>query len=372
MNGPDALPMAPQVGVLWRRTFVIVLIGLGLFLLDRLTVLLATYWFFEAVDLGSVFWTNLRWGTALFAIGFVLFAGAVVAPAYVHSVSPSSRGLYRWCGMAVGLVAAYLFALRYAEFLPAFPNVGFGETDPVFGRDVGFYVFVLPAAWMGWWTLLAAAVIALISSASAAYQSRRDLEGPGTMGALSAFFGRVSSPLTTGLVLALGLVVAVGVRLSRFNLLVRDNGDSAIHNGAEVLDITGVFSTLNYIHLTSFGVLGVTGGLFFVLREISRGLENTDRVGWTFPVRKAALLVLTPIVLDLSFWAAVGLKNLTMVLPNEPVIQLDLIDRHIQATLEGYDLNGIEISRFVPATDGDPLPVADDLLSNVALRNAPL
>ena len=372
MSGPYGLPMAPQVGVLWRRTFIIVLVGLGLFFLDRLTVLLATYWFFEAVDLSQVFWTNLRAGAALFAIGFVLFVGSIVAPAYVHPVSSSSRGLYRGCGAAVGLVAAYLFALRYAEFLPAFPNVGFGEVDPVFGRDVGFYVFVLPAAWVGWWTLLTAVVVALISSASAAYQSRGDLEPSPRMGAFSAFLGRAASPLTTGLVLALGVVLAVGVRLSRFDLLVKDNAASAINNGAEVLDITGVFSTLNYLHLTSFGVLGVTGGLFFVLREISRGFEGPDRAGWTFPVRKAALLILMPIALDLSFWAAVGLRNLTLVLPNEPVIQLDLIDRHIQATLEGYGLNGIEISRFLPATDGDPLPIADDLLSNVALRNAPL
>jgi len=372
MSAPDALPVAPEAGVLWRRTFIVVLIGLGLFFLDRLTVLLATYWFFDAVGLVSVFWTNLRAGVLLFAIGFVMFAGAIVAPAYLHAVSSSSRGLYRWCGMAVGLVAAYLFALQYAEFLPAFPNVGFEEVDPVFGRDVGFYVFVLPAAWVGWWTLLAAAVVALISSASAAYESRRDLEAPATMGTLSAFFGRVSSPFTTGLVLALGLVGAVGVRLSRFDLLVKDNGASTIHNGAEVLDITGLFSTLNYIHLTSFGVLGLTGGLFFVLRGISRGLEDTRREGWTFPARKAALLVLTPIVLDLSFWTAVGLRNLIGVLPNEPVIQLDLIDRHIQATLKGYGLDGIEISSFLPATDGDPLPTAEELLANVALRNAPL
>jgi len=364
--------MAPQVGVLWRRTFIIVLVGLGLFFLDRLTVLLATYWFFEAVDLSQVFWTNLRAGVALSAIGFVLFAGAIVTPAYVHSVSASSRGLYRWCGAVVGLVAAYLFALQYTEFLPAFPNVGFGETDPVFGRDVGFYVFVLPAAWIGWWALLIAVLTALISSASAAYQSRGDLEPPARMGALSALLGRVSSPFTTGLVLALGVVGLLGVRLSRFNLLVKDNEASAIHNGAEVLDITGVFSTLHYLHLTSFGVLGLAVGLFFVLRGISRGLEGVDGEAWVFPTRKAALLVLTPIVLDLSFWAAVGVRNLTLVLPNEPVIQLDLIDRHIQATLEGYGLNGIEISRFVPATDGDPLPVADDLLSDVALRNAPL
>ena len=155
------------------------LIGLGLFLLDRLTVLLATYWFFEAVGLDSVFWTNLRAGVVLFAIGFVLFAGAIIAPAYLHSVSSASRRLFRWCGMAVGLVAGYLFALHYTEFLPAFPNVGFEETDPIFGRDLGFYVFVIPAVWIGWWTLLAAAVTALISSASTAYESRRDLEVTG-------------------------------------------------------------------------------------------------------------------------------------------------------------------------------------------------
>ena len=87
------------------------------------------------MNLGSVFWTNLRAGVALFSIGFVMFGSAIVVPAYLHSFPSSSRGLYRWCGMVVGLPAAYLFALQYAEFLPAFSNVGFEETDPVFGRD---------------------------------------------------------------------------------------------------------------------------------------------------------------------------------------------------------------------------------------------
>ena len=183
----------------------------------------------------------------------------------------------------------------------------------------------------------------------------------------------VSTRFTVGLVIAVGVVVAMGARLSRYDLLIKDNGDSAVYNGATYVDITGFFSTLNYIHVSAFGVLGLTGGIVFLLNRLRRSLpDGPGAHEWKPLIRRAALLILTPIVLDFSFQAAVTLRDLTMVSPNEPVIQLPYIEQHINATLSAYGLDDLETIAFIPKGDGDPLPNVDDLLQNATLRNAPL
>ena len=62
--------------------------------------------------------------------------------------------------------------------------------------------------------------------------------------------------------------MAFGVWLTRYDLLLKNNSDAAtIKRGAQYLDVTGFFSSLNYIWLTSFVVLGVTGAVFVLLRR---------------------------------------------------------------------------------------------------------
>ena len=66
------------------------------------------------------------------------------------------------------------------------------------------------------------------------------------------------------------------------------------------------------------------------------------------------------------------MRNWIFVKPNEPVIQLPYIARHIDATREGYGLGKIQEVDFLPNRPGDPVPSAEELLASPTLKNAPL
>lgn len=369
----STLPVVHSAIVLWSRALTVASILTGLYLLDRLTILLADFWFFQSVGFESVFQTNFWTGAALFAAAFVVFTLAIAAPAYAHTVGATGRRLFLRTGMLVGVIAGYVLAKQFADYLIFFQGQDFGETDAVFGRDIGFYVFTLPSLWTTWAAGLSCLLLALVSSVSSAFAAARAKPRQPTAHQFAGLFQVISTRFTVGVLIAVGFVLAVGARLSRYDLLIRDNGDSAVYNGASYVDVTGIFSTLNYIHVSSFGVLGLTGGIVYVLNRLRRSLpKGPPAHEWRPFINRAALLILTPVALDFAFKGLVTLRDLTMVTPNEPVIQLPYIELHINATLAAYDLKDIETVSFIPKGDGDPLPDVDDLLQNVTLRNAPL
>ena len=158
----------------------------------------------------------------------------------MYDVGPSLRRLLGGTGVFVGIIAGYSLSLRFGEYLLLFGGLDFGETDSVFGRDIGFYVFALPTLWTTWAYGLVCLLLALIASVASAYAASRSQEQP-DRGRLSVLFEVVSTRFTVGLIIAVGVVVAMGARLSRYDLLIKDNGDSAVYNGATYVDITGFF-----------------------------------------------------------------------------------------------------------------------------------
>ena len=57
------------------------------------------------------------------------------------------------------------------------------------------------------------------------------------------------------------------------------------------------------------------------------------------------------------------MRNWIFVKPNEPVIQLPYIARHVDATRHAYNLEHVQEVDFLPNRPGDPLPTAEALLA---------
>ncbi len=366
------LPRVPEARVLWARAMVVGWILLGVFLFDQLTILLYDLWLLESLNLSSVFSTNFQMGAVLFAIAFVVFTGAIAAPAFLHGINSKWRRFIVQAGLFVGLIAGYLLSLQYLDYL--FLNgKPFGENDPIFGQDIGFYVYVLPAMWTTWVAALGMAIFMLASSAGCAYLSRPQGEVETGMGRSTALLGIASTPLTLVALGILGILATVGVRLSRYDLLWKDNyHQSYIMSGAAYVDVTGFFSSLNYYHVTTLVLLGVTSAIVFMLRTLHRAAMTSSTFNCQRPLRKAGMVVLALIVFDLGFEVMVALRHLILVQPNEPVIQLPYIEQHIKATRAGYGLDKIEVVSFIPYGPDDPIPDAQELLQSPTLQHAPL
>lgn len=363
------LPRAPRAALLWSRGLVVASILVTLFTLDRLTILFTDLWLFESLGFASVFWTNFRMGAELYVAAFFLFTAAIAVPAYVHAVSPRTRRFVVNAALLVASVAAYVAAQYYTEFLLGGKGFDFKQTDPVFHIDIGFYAFNLPNLWIAWGFLMWAAVLNLGFSVACANASRdRDAVGL-SLPRLSARVAVSATGPTRVAWLLTGIVAAGGMWLTRYDLLLKNNSDAAsIKRGAQYLDVTGLFSSLNYIWVTTFVILGVTVAVFAMLGT----LDRQGAADWRHRFRKAGRVAVYLIAFDFAFKCAVVARNWLFVKPNEPVIQLPYIARHVDATRYAYRLDEIQEVEFLPNRPGDPLPTAEELLSSPTLKNAPL
>jgi uncharacterized membrane protein (UPF0182 family) len=221
----------------------------------------------------------------------------------------------------------------------------FGVADPVFARDVGFYVFQLPL-WrhaLGW--AFAAVAVALVATG------------------LVYFLGRVlvltaRGPVTTararahllGLVALLLFLKAVDFWLDRYELLYSQRGAVL---GATYTDVHAALPALQL--LAALTALCGVAALVHVFRRSAR------------PVL-AGLVVLVAAWLA-GVWAYPALVQRLRVAPNALVAESPFIAHHIRLTRRAFALDRIE-ERDFPARES--LDAADLGRNTETLRNVRL
>ena len=194
----DVSQNSNQVPAMLRRFVVVTIIVVALLVLfagfPALVNLLTDWWWFQSVGYQSVFLTSL--GTKLvlgFGVGILAFTFFILNLRFAQrGLVPDPLVINVRAGMAdvdllrilkrlswpVALLFGFLFGvgvttawLPVQNFLHRTP---FGVTDPVFGRDVGYYVFTLPVLEGALSTAIGAVVIAAILSMGL-YVLRRDV-----------------------------------------------------------------------------------------------------------------------------------------------------------------------------------------------------
>ena len=362
---PSLLPVVPPPYRVWRLLRFWMNVACAWLLAAAVPSLIVRYWFMDGVGHASVFWTNMTAQALLFVLGVVLFATAVVWPVRAYAVSPSLRSGVLHAGIWTGLFAGWLWAGRYQEYLLAWHGGAFGEVDPVFGTDVGFYVFVLPAVQT---TRLAILWGGLIACGAALVGRFDELKSRGVFANAEATpvskLTRLATGWLNGAMTVVGLSLAAQTFLARYALLVKDNGATGVRTGASYVDIEGLFSTLNFIYTSTVVELAIMAIGGYALHQIAR-----YHVAGRVRLRPIAGAVATLLAVDLSFFLAVVVRTHVFVAPNEPTIQVPYIERHIAATSRGYRLDRIETVDWRPP---ETALTADQLLASATVRNAPL
>jgi len=157
----------------WVVAVIVALVAVG-----RVTGLVVDWLWFASVGYAGVFRTIFATQALLFLAVFAVSAGALWVSGWLAHRCASQAQAWRpevlgqpvgeiaarlpWRAaiaaaavlvgllMAVGELSSWAIALRYIHQVP------FGKTDPIFGKDIGFYVFSLPAylALRNWLLLL--------------------------------------------------------------------------------------------------------------------------------------------------------------------------------------------------------------------------
>jgi uncharacterized protein len=368
------LPVAPPAGRIWSRALVLAGVLLALYLADRLAGLLMQYWLLESLGYEAVFWTNFDVQIVQFLGAMLLFGGAVAGPAFASGLSRTAKRRAVGLGLIVGVLMGLEFTTHYRDFLLLFNGHDFGREDPVFHHDIGFYVFDLPAILSVLHRLEEAAVVLAVSAVTCSLiRTKAALRPPG-FGRVRAVVGRAASPLAVGAIAAFLLLEAVHFWLRRYDILIADNYDSSIPSGAQVLDATGLFSTKNAYLVEALALVGLAVGLSAALLSLRAGATRPGASDWRrrTTLRGLGLALLPGLVATVAFQVAIALRDNVEVTPNEPVVQLPYIQRHIQATNAAYSMDKVETKQFVPNGPGAPLPKFRDVLNDPAIRNAPL
>jgi len=376
----DAAPVIPPPGTIWAPVRNWIWTAYAVLMLAAIPDYFVQYWFNTSLGFHTIFLTNLKTQAALF-IGYgALVCACILAPIRLYAVSRGLRRAGVHLALWVGIFAGWLAARHYLDVLLAFHGVPFGRTDPVFGHDIGFYTYWLPmlrlAVSGAAWALAAGIVATFVARYDAMNRSGVLARDDVTFWARGALF---FPPYMRRLWDAEGLVVAAFLFLLRYGLLFKDNEEAGVRVGAQYLDLTGVFSTVNYIYVS----IGVELALCYVLSVWMTRVHAKH--GWmldapvrTTPPSTAAIDVNTwrleraaiaLLALDLVFFIGLVVRDHVFVKPNEPYVQLPYIERHIEATIRGYGLDAV---KPVPWHLPDEPAGTGELLASKTLQNAPV
>lgn len=347
-----------------RRRIALALVVLFalLFFVPALANRLSDWLWYREVGFERVFFTKIvaQWalgipsGLVAFA---VLYASARIAIAGDARVAIESRvrDIYGRAGLAdnaraavdgtirivslggtafVSLLFALFVASQWRTILQFVYRTPFGSVDPVFGRDVGYYVFTLPVIELATgavvWLLILALVIAL------PFHLARVQPGLGWRPLLQ---GRGHGQLAV-LVALLLLVTAVRIHFVQIPGLLF--GEHLPLTGARYVDLHVRIPSL---HLLSIAAL--VGGLVIVWGATrGRLVSMTGRVVVAYLVIVLLAAVVPAVVQQLA------------VQPNELSRETPQIINHIRATREAWGIDGLEPNELGTAT-----PLTADLIA---------
>lgn len=331
------------------RIILAVVLGLVvvLFLSARsLSSFYVDYLWHDALGRSDVFW-GVLWAkvqlAAVFTLGFAALAliTMVIADRLAPDTIPPGpeeqvvaryrdlMGRHRillrvTIALAVGLLAGLPAAAQWQEWLLFRNERSFGVEDPLFGADVGFYVFRLPFLQflVGW--LFAAFVLLAIITAATHYLNgaiRFQVAGERVTAQAKVHLSAIFA--------VLALLNAGRYWLQRFDLTRSTRG---VVQGATYTDVTAQLPALNLLILVSLAV-----AVLFLI--------NTRQKGWRVPVLAVGIWLVVAVAAGTIYPAVV---QRFVVQPNVSTRELPYIGDHIAATKAAMRLDEV---------DQQPLPV---------------
>jgi uncharacterized membrane protein (UPF0182 family) len=305
--------------------------------------LLTEVWWFESVDLTTVFWTRLTWQILIWVVTFAFYS-LFLWGNYRLAMHHRGGGRLRWLEGSqldayadtfsnyLALAVIFVLAFNVATVsMPAWETVlkffnasEFALRDPIFQLDVGFYTFKLPLYeslrnWLG--VLLVGGLI--LSALIYGFPSSMDLRRNGRIRPHTHLSdgGRIH---LSGLLAAIAMVIAFDFWLRRYSLLYA--GGNGVVFGAGYTDVHAI--------LFAFQVMSVLSLMVAVafLVSIKQG-------SWGFPLLSLAWCLLIFLIVNGIYpW----FQQQFIVAPNELVKEKPYLAHNIQFTQTAYHLHDVQ------------------------------
>jgi uncharacterized membrane protein (UPF0182 family) len=346
-----------------RRIGVAIAVIVALFAFGRISSVVVDWAWFSSIGYVGVFWTALATKAAVFVIVFAVstlllwanatlalrFASrqglrlpAVLTPGFVtfqaspgpwagsYGFQPSPR-VWRLLVLAVAIILGLLIALgetgRWELILQFIYQAPYGRNDPLFDKDIGFYLFSLPV-YVAVKNLLLWILLLATLMAGSIYFLHDDIS-------LDTQPWSVSSAAIAHGSALLGLFFAIkawAYALDRYLLLYNDNG---VVVGAGYTDV--------HVELPALWLL--------IVLAVVAAVGSWANVR----LRRVRLVIATSLLVfggSLFFAEAVpALFERFYVKPNELLLETPYIQQNIALTREAYNLGEITVKPFPAEQD---------------------
>jgi uncharacterized membrane protein (UPF0182 family) len=339
-------------------------IFLVLISLRQLISLYVDWLWFEEVGYTQVFTTSLFFKTVLAVLGGSIFALLIYANVRIAArlvrgirfldqenflelprpelIDPLVQRLVLPAALVLGLFAAPQAASHWESFLLLLNPTSFGLEDPLYNRDLGFFVFQLPALRTLYNWLMTALALSLALTAVIYVLYRGVQYSPrGIVLAPRARFHLLI------LIAALLAVKAAGYVLDSYDLLYASGGAAF---GAGYTDV--------YVSLPALRILTVAALIAAALSAV-----QITRPGFAYLIVGIAGLVLVHVI---GLSAAPAMVQRFRVVPNEVDSERPFIEHNIKFTRTAYGLDKIENEDF-PADE--TLNAADLQRNDATIKN---
>ncbi|NLO73685.1 MAG: UPF0182 family protein [candidate division WS1 bacterium] len=320
-------------------------IAVAIILIIRGVTLYTDYLWMDSVGQAAVFakllWTRLALGLAVGVLFFfwlwgnlrlarrpqpqdVTLIGKRLLPEEDRQQIESFAGRALLIFAVIGALYAGLQAGGQAMPLLQFLNPAkFGQTDPLFHKDAGFYVFQLPFVLYLYHTIMSAIVITLVACVLVhLYQENVRIVGNGLHAnpwARRHLLG----------LLSLALIFKIwGYRLAQYNLLYSNTGERFW--GASYTDVTARLPVLWIMMVIALGAA--------VLCILTIPRRDFRLAGWSLGV----LVVLSLVGGTVYPWAIQRL----VVIPNQLRVEEPYLKNNIAATRTAFDLEDLHRTTY--------------------------
>lgn len=243
-------------------------------------------------------------------------------------VEPRIRRVQLWTSVIFGVLVGLGTSNWWDDILRFMHQSAFGQVDPIFGKDVAFYVFELPIyrdvfAWLFQLVLVITLVVAAVHYVNGGIrllQGRPPTFSAGVRAHLSVLLAFVA------------ILKAVAYRLDAYELMYSPRG---VVFGASYADVKARLPALTLLALISLFAAGLL-------------LWNIRSRGWTLPAVAVGGWLAVSIIVGGIIPAAV---QRFQVEPAEQVLEKPYIGYNINFTRQAYGLDSVEVRQFAASTD---------------------
>ena len=256
-----------------------------------------------------------------------------------------NKKLVFWFSLIVALFMGFSESSSWEKILIYLNRTSFGITDPIFNKDIGFYMFSLPfwefaRNWLSFAITIITVVVAAIyvTKKAVKYESKKLI---------------IETPVKVHLSLLIGLVLILKswqYWLNAFKILYSTRG---VIFGAGYTEIHATLFALRVLMVLAL----VCAALFFV---------TARKENWKLPALGLAVLVGASILLGGIYPTII---QSAVVLPNEGTKERPYILNNIEATRVAYGLDKIREEEF-PVKEGisfEDIEKNDKIISNIRL-----